>query len=79
VRKQAFLWPLVNFAASDFIDLIHWQHTIVTRPPLLSKLSDDDIGAIILSGKTAEFEKLPCHTHVDERHIKVVTEASAVV
>jgi hypothetical protein len=42
----------------------------------LSKLSDDDIGAVILSGNTLE---LPCHTQAVERCIKLVTEASAAV
>jgi hypothetical protein len=59
--------------------LIDWQNTVITPTPLLSKLSDDNIRAAILSGDPLEFEKLPCHTQAVERCVKLVTEASAAV
>lgn len=78
-KLRSFDIPKINFAATDYVDLIDWQNTVITPTPLLSKLSDDNIRAAILSGDPLEFEKLPCHTQAVERCVKLVTEASAAV
>jgi hypothetical protein len=78
-KLRSFDRPKINFAATDYVDLIDWQNTVITPTPLLSKLSDDNIRAAILSGDPLEFEKLPCLTQAVERCVKPVTEASAAV
>src|SRR6218665_1337628 len=78
---QAFVIPELNFAASDYIDLIDWQNLSITEPPVLSTLSRTDLWEIIASDcvPVFQFPKFPCHTQSVERSVKLVTEASAAV
>src|SRR6218665_338321 len=75
----AFVIPELNFAASDYIDLIDWQNLSITEPPVLSTLSRTDLEEIIASDcvPVFQFPKFPCHTQSVERSVKLVTEASA--
>lgn len=78
---RQFHVPQLNFSAADYIDIIDWQKTTVTEPPLLAAVSDQDIEMFVASGESPviEFPKYPCHTQAVERCVKLVTEASAAV
>lgn len=74
---RQFRVPTVQFAASEYTELINWQEEQRTEPPLTVNLTDDD-----LRNFPSHFnEKLqfPCHTQGTERCVKLVTEASQVV
>ncbi|CAI9740997.1 Hypothetical predicted protein [Octopus vulgaris] len=62
---RPFVIPALNFAVLNDIDIINWQDTIVTEPPLTQELSDEEINTFIQ----------PCHNHAVERCVKLVTEA----
>jgi hypothetical protein len=76
---RKFSIPTLNFNAQNYIDLIDWQMTDVTEPPLLADV--DSIEMLVASGETPviDFPKYPCHTQAVERCVKLVTEASASV
>lgn len=74
---RVFKPPLVNFDADDYIDLIDWNSTTVTEPPLTSKLSKEEIESIVQSGSSDRLEfTIPLHTQAVERIVKEVTSAS---
>lgn len=75
--KRVFKPPQVNFEAKDYIDLIDWQSTTVTEPPLLMNLSTEELDLIVETGTSDRKEfKIPSHTQAVERIVKEVTEAS---
>ena len=76
---RIFQIPNFKFDAKDYIDIIPWQECSVTEPPILSRLSDEDLKDFIKSNDIPKFEKSPCHTQSVERCVKLVTEASASV
>src|SRR6218665_131591 len=78
---EHFVIPELNFAASNYIDLIDWQNLSITEPPVFSTLSRTDLWEIIASDcvPVFQFPKFPCHTQSVERSVKLVTEASAAV
>lgn len=78
---RKFSIPTLNFNAQNYIDLIDWQMTDVTEPPLLADLPVDSIEMLVASGEAPviDFPKYPCHTQAVERCVKLVTEASASV
>ena len=71
----------MNFSAADYIDMIDWQNTTVTEPPLLAAVSEQDIEMFVACGEVPviDFPKYPCHTQAVERCVKLVTEASSAV
>ncbi|XP_050513185.1 uncharacterized protein LOC126888821 [Diabrotica virgifera virgifera] len=74
---RVFKPPQVNFEAEDYIDLIDWQSTTVTEPPLIADFSKDEIEMIVNSGSSDRKEfKIPLHTQAVERVVKEVTAAS---
>ncbi|CAG4985979.1 unnamed protein product [Parnassius apollo] len=72
--------PKVNLNSRCYIELIHWQQNIY-EPPILKNISDEQLQDLIENGRDAVFEfmRLPCHTQVVERSVKVVTEAALSV
>lgn len=79
---RSFRPPNINFQATDYIEIINWTNTDLTPPPLLRRVTDDEIWAKITAGETADewnFGKFPCHTQAVERCVKLVTEASKKV
>lgn len=76
---RIFKVPALNFEANDFIEIIDWQNTVITEPPLTQMLTIVEIDSLIVSKETKSIPKYPCHTQAVERHIKLVTEASASV
>jgi hypothetical protein len=78
---RQFTVPELNYDSSDYIDLIDWQNTNITEPPLTADLSDAVIVDMVKNGESSvvDFPRFPCHTQAVERCVKVVTEASAAV
>ena len=76
-----FVTVSINFEAHDYIDLIDWQATPVTEPPILRHLSVDELEMFVASGDVPviDSENFPCHTQAVERCVKTVTEASMAV
>lgn len=76
-----FKLPSLNFDAEDYINLIDWQNTEVTEPPITSNISTEDLKEFIRSPDTPmlDFPKFPCHTQAVERCVKLVTEAAKSV
>jgi hypothetical protein len=78
---REFVIPKLNFQATDYVDLINWQESHITEPPLTMNISDEDLKLLVASGNTpvVDFPQFPCHTQAVERCVKLVTEASAAV
>ena len=75
---REFRIPKLNFDAGEYFDLIDWQDTAVTEPPLTVNVSEADIRLFVAThgDSTVEFHRYPCHTQSVERCVKIVTEAS---
>ena len=78
---RSFCVPVLNFEATSYIDMIDWQKTPITEPPIVMDIDDDTLLIMIQEEDTPtlDFARYPCHTQAVERHIKLVTEASEVV
>ena len=75
---REFVVPKLNLDANEYFELINWQDTKITEPPLTADVPEADIRSFVKSGgqSTIEFERFPCHTQAVERCVKIVTEAS---
>ena len=75
---RSFEIPELNFNSSTFIDMIKWQNTGITEPPLTKNMSQEEITKLIQTGGmlSSHYKDIPCHTQAVERLIKLVTEAS---
>lgn len=74
---RIFKPPQINFNAKDYIDMIDWQTTSVTEPPLVTDMSLEELQLIAETGKSGRVEfTIPSHTQAVERIVKEVTEAS---
>lgn len=73
--------PKLNFKASDYTEIIDWNKCALYPPPILRKLSEDNIREIINSAAkpVREIQNFPCHTQAVERTVKLVSEASSKV
>ncbi|KAK0055677.1 hypothetical protein Bpfe_014952 [Biomphalaria pfeifferi] len=77
---RSFCVPLINFEATSYIDMIDWQKTPITEPPIVMDIDVDTFLTMIREDTSRlDFARYPCHTQSVERHIKLVTEASQVV
>jgi len=78
---RQFTVPELNYDSSDYINLIDWQNTDITEPPLMVDFSDAVITDLVKNGESSvvDYPRFPCHTQAVERCVKVVTEASAAV
>jgi len=74
IRK--FLIPSVNLKATCYQEMTNGLSTSTEEPPLIQKLSNDDIAKIQHSPLVCLHS---CHNQAVERHVKVVSEASSVV
>lgn len=75
---RIFKVPKINFAATDYTELIDWTHN-VTEPPLTMHISDEDLHLMIRRQEAPTLKKFPCHTQAVERAVKIITEASFTV
>ena len=71
----------INFEATDYTEIIHWNTCLLYPPPMLREVWDDDIKSIIKSDTKPirDIKKFPCHTQAVERCVKLATEASTKV
>lgn len=76
---RVFKVPSINFTAAEYTELIDWQSTTITEPPLAAALTNQELQEIIQGTFVPNFGKFPCHTQAVERCVKVVTEASLKV
>lgn len=60
----------LNLSASSYLDLIDWDTTNVTPPPLLDAVSDE----ILRKYERVILPMYPCHSQAVERNVKDVTE-----
>ena len=77
---RLFKIPKINFEATAYYDLTDWQNILITSPPLLFDVTNDDIKRTITQRTSfklpVELTGIPCHTQAVERRIKLVTAAS---
>lgn len=76
---RVFKIPKINWDAKDYIDLIDWSTCVVTEPPLLRDISNEDLTTFIKEKVAIKLNKFPCHTQAVERCVKIITEASGKV
>lgn len=87
LQPRKYVVPPLRFDAKRYYDLIDWQNTTYTEPPIFSEFSKIDLEYIInptyspkgskMTGET--IKSFPCHTQGVERTVKVVTESSKKV
>lgn len=65
----------INFAATSYVDMIDWNQSNVTSPPMLSHLSNDQLNC----NQPVLVQQTPCHSQAVERTVKDVTAASRKV
>ena len=80
-RVRTFRTPSLNFNATSYIQLIDWSSIHISEPVFTKCIETATIKEIIQNRQfnSNVIPNLPCHTQAVERHIKIVTEASAAV
>ena len=74
---RTFKVPSINFQAKKYYDLIDWEKENITEPPVLRRLSDEQICSFVDDpSQVSLFDAFPCHTQAVERMVKEVTRAS---
>ena len=80
---RRFRVPKLNFEADDYTNLIDWIDAQKSEPPATKNISTQEIKSFVngvtLTEPVLNIPEFPCHTQSTERHIKLVTEASATV
>ena len=76
-QVRPYVVPRINFEASDYMDLIDWEATQLSEPPLTSSLTNEQLTAI--KDSPLQVADYPCHTQAVERAVRLVSEASASV
>ena len=74
LHPRQSIYPIVNFKAKNYSDLIDWTSEPCTEPPLTMDLSLDNIIGIIRN--RLELPRYPNHTQDVERMVRVVTEVA---
>lgn len=75
VRKFSNANVVVDFGSTSYYNMIDWNTSVVTPPPLANSLSAEDLLQQVEVGPIS-FPQIPCHTQAVERAIKEVTRAS---
>lgn len=82
-KVRTFTPPKINFDAQKYPDIVNWMNCDLSSPPLLAKVSDEEIKSYINSDSipnwNINYKKFPVHTQAVERCVKLVTEASGRV
>jgi len=80
-RLWIFCIPRVNLPATDYIDLIDWQKSQISEPPILANTEVNDLEMLVASHEVPvlKFLGYPCHTQSVEPCVKLVTKASAAL
>ena len=66
---------LLNAAASTYIDMIDWTAAVITPPPLLTVIADDDLQQC----QCDLFSGIPCHSQAVERAVKTISATTTRV
>ena len=61
---RVFRVPKINLNAKDYTNLIDWKKVNITKPPLTSRLSEQELRSLY---KNKHSTNLPCHTQAVER------------
>ena len=69
--------PKLKFHATNYHHVIDWDTELITEPPFLTSLSDEEVLGIL--EKPLSVPKWPNHTQSVERGIRVMTEACTEV
>ncbi len=72
IRKYEI--PALNFEARSYHELISWDDTEISFPPVLQKFSDEELNQMVFT--KLNLIRYPCHTQAVERCVKTVTNAS---
>ena len=78
VRKVSRSLFSINFNANNYHDLVNWDESVITSPPVFGKFSDGEILTMIEEGPLSA-PKLPCHSQAVERTVKEVSRVSSKV
>lgn len=78
VRKVSRSLFSINFDANNYHDLVNWDDSVITSPPVLGNFSDDELLTMIEEGPLP-VPKLPCHSQAVERTVKEVSRVSSKV
>ena len=76
-RVRKFLLPKINFDAELYIDLIDWEASSLSEPPLTLGKTESEI--LAFKEKSFKVPKYPCHKQAVETAVRIVFEASAAV
>lgn len=79
---RKFELPKLEFSSQDYSELILFNENARLEPPVTKNLSLEELENIVIGKDTESLNLLrecPCHSQAVERHIKLVTEASASV
>lgn len=75
IRKYRL--PKINFMADSYVQLIDWEESVLSEPPLTLPKTDAEVSAF--RDVAFQVPKYPCHTQAVERAICIVSEASTAV
>ena len=82
ISEKCIFWKfkiaLLNFDV-NYHNFVNLEELPKTPPPLLKDLSDDLIENAIQHMQKLALDEFPCHSQSVERHVKLVTEATAFV
>lgn len=78
IRKVSKSSVVLHFDASDYYNMIDWNLSTVTPPPLVESMSNDELLSFVEIGPIPVPE-LPCHTQAVERSVKEVSCVSGKV
>ena len=80
-KRRTFIVPKLLLNSQKYYEIIDWQCTAISEPPVLKRISNVVIENHIKSRMLPQelFPMFPCHTQAVERAVKLVTEASACV
>jgi hypothetical protein len=68
----------INTDAREYTELIFWDRCVITPPPLLDDLGNEELQAAA-AADILELPPLPCHTQAKERFVHEVTTAAEKV
>ena len=78
VRKFSKSTIVLNLDATDYFNMIDWNLSEVSPPPLVSAMSNEELMEKAEIGPVT-LPALPCHTQVVERLVREVSRASGKV
>ena len=74
IEIRTFNLPSKRYTAETYVDMIDWETSIITEPPL-QNTSQKKCYLVVCT--TIEIPGYPCHTQAVERTIQLITKASS--